>query len=344
MSALTILDGGIGNTIQDLGRFGFRHMGVGVSGCLDTYLARSASALVGNDSDAACIEIRAAGPCLQVTNTRLQLAVAGNVPILLRRATGATEEIPCWKSVTLMCGDSLEIGFIASGVAYLALAGGVASPVQLGSRSTYQRALIGGVHGGPLRTGDVLPLLALAKGTSAYAHYFAAPWCYEDAPIRVILGPQDGHFKPESIAALLNSPYQVTKEMDRMGMRLEGTPLVHVTPKAADIVSDGVTLGALQVPGNGQPIILLADCQTVGGYPKVATVISADIPRLAQLRAGQSISFNAVTLKEARAALLEREKTWQTWQRRVCFGLPEVLATTQVCDSDGAWYLDGASL
>jgi allophanate hydrolase len=128
-----------------------------------------------------------------------------------------------------------------------------------------------------------------------------------------MLGPQVEHFQPESVRAFLDSDYLVTPQMDRMGMRLQGTQLAHVTPAAADIVSDGVTPGAIQVPGNGQPIILLADCQTVGGYPKIATVISADLPRLGQLRPGHSVRFSALSAAEARQALLAREAQWQMW-------------------------------
>ena len=150
----------------------------------------------------------------------------------------------------------------------------------------------------------------------------------DECPIRVILGPQQEHFTAAALQEFVNSAYTVTPQMDRMGMRLDGPPLKHVTPEAADIVSDGVTPGVIQVPGNGQPIILLADCQTVGGYPKIATVISADLPRLAQRKPGDVLRFRAVDAEEAKAALLDLESRWRAWADTL------VQETT---DDDAAW-------
>jgi allophanate hydrolase len=317
---IEVIDGGIGNSIQDAGRFGFRHMGITVSGYLDSFLARCANALVGDQPDCACIEIRAVGPTLEVRHGRIRAALAGEVSATLRRPDGTSREVHAWASVTLFPHDVLEVGSLHGGAAYLAVTGGINSPVQLGSRSTYQRAMIGGIDGRPIVTGNLLP--CATQEHLGYREYQAAPWKYEDEPIRVMLGPQQGHFQAESVRQFLDSDYQVTSQMDRMGVRLEGFPLAHVTPEAADIVSDGVTPGTIQVPGNGQPIILLADCQTVGGYPKIATVISADLPRLGQLQPEQNIRFCAVTHARARQALLDREAQWDSWVSGIAFGLP----------------------
>jgi len=149
----------------------------------------------------------------------------------------------------------------------------------------------------------------------------------------VILGPQQEHFTAEALQEFLSSAYTVTPQMDRMGMRLEGAPLKHVTPEAADIVSDGVTPGVIQVPGNGQPIILLADCQTVGGYPKIATVISADLPRLAQRKPGDTLRFRTVDAAEAKAAFLELESRWRAWADTI---VVDTLASDGT-DDDAAW-------
>jgi len=319
---IAIIAGGIGNSIQDEGRFGFRHMGITVSGCLDPMLARCANALVGNPPDCACIEIRAVGPTLQSRRGRIRLALAGALAAKLRRVDGMLIEVPAWTSFTLDSQEVLEIAQLPGGSAYLAVSGGIESPRQLGSRSTYQRALIGGIDGQPIVTGNLLP--CPAQQHRQYREYQAAPWSHRDGPIRVMLGPQAGHFKPEAVQAFLASEYQVTPQMDRMGVRLEGPALAHVRPGAADIVSDGVTPGAIQVPGNGKPIILLADCQTVGGYPKIATVISADMPRLGQIRPGESIRFAAVGVAEARQALLAREAQWQAWADRVSPLVPDM--------------------
>jgi biotin-dependent carboxylase-like uncharacterized protein len=312
--SIEVVNAGMGNGIQDNGRLGYRHMGITVSGHLDPLLARCANALVGNAPEAACIEVRALG-VLGFFHAGGGLGGAATATPQLTRSGGEPEAVAPWTSLLLEEGDELETGYVRGGIAYVAVSGGITTPVQLGSRSTYQRALIGGVKGRLLAKGDVLPVGVLADREQGERR--APPWVYEDAPIRVVLGPQEGHFKPESVQDFLNSEYTVTPQMDRMGMRIEGPALIHRTPACADIVSDGVTPGVLQVPGNGQPIILLADCQTVGGYPKIATVISADLPRIAQLKPGQKLRFRSVTAAEARAARIECEARWQDWQNRI---------------------------
>jgi allophanate hydrolase len=319
---IEVVDGGIGNTIQDSGRFGFRHIGLSVSGCLDAYLARCANALAGNSVDSenpACIEIRAVGPRLLVREGPVRLALAGNLSATLTRAGEEREddtEVSAWKSFTLFSGDEIAFGYLPGGCAYLAVEGGIDSPVQLGSRSTYQRAGIGGVDGAPLAGGNLLPCARAASGTVETTA--SAAWEYDEgAPLRVIVGPQDALFKAESLDRFLSCDYRVTPQTDRMGIRLEGPEIVHATPENADIVSDCVTPGAIQVPGNGQPIVLLADCQTVGGYPKIATVISADLPRLGQCRPGGTLRFEAVSLAQARCALAETEARWAVWAREL---------------------------
>ena len=328
---LGVINPGLGNGIQDAGRFGYRHMGITVSGCLDRLLARCANALAGNGAEAACIEVRVMGPALRVAQGPVRVAVVGNMAPKVRRADGRQEDAPAWRSVTLDVGDVLETGTLRGGVAYIAVSGGFATPVQLGSRSTYQRALIGGIDGRLLAKGDLLPCGVPADPRQGERH--TVPWTYDESPIRVILGPQQEHFTAESLQEFLNTAYTVTPQMDRMGMRLDGPPLKHVTPKAADIVSDGVTPGVIQVPGNGQPIILLADCQTVGGYPKIATVISADLPRLAQHKPGDALRFRAVDAVEAKAALLELESRWRAWADTIVVEA----SAADGADDDAAW-------
>jgi biotin-dependent carboxylase-like uncharacterized protein len=311
-----VIDPGLANSIQDIGRTGYRHMGIAVSGCLDSLLARCANALVGNPAECACIEVRAAGPALAVRQGRVRVALTGALTATLTRCGGGEQEVHPWQSVSLDPGDELRVGFAAGGAAYVAISGGFATPLQLGSRSTYRRAEIGD----PIALDMRIPCAALPhRGTYEYS---ADPWRHDEGPIRVILGPQDDHFTPEAIAGLLNSDYKATAQSDRMGMRLEGMALAHRAPALADIVSDGATLGAIQVPGNGQPIILLADCQTAGGYPKIATVISADLPRLAQVRTGQAIRFQAVDVAQARQALQAQETRWKWWAYNIVYGVP----------------------
>lgn len=308
-------EGGAMSTVQDCGRLGFRHLGIAVSGALDTSLLACANALAGNAADAAGLEMRLLGPTLRVAEGRIRLALAGGVTARIRRATGDSETLPAWRSVTLNQHDILQIGAVQGGVAYLAVAGGIAVPLQLGSRSTYVRAALGGIAGRALRTGDRLASGDGDATGSGEGHAKAFRNSPADQPIRVLLGPQDDHFKPSALAALTGSEYLATRDLDRMGMRLAGPVLEHVSTQRAEIISDGVTPGAIQVPANGQPIVLLADCQTVGGYPKIATVIRADLPRLAHVMPGQPVRFAAVTRQQALAALRElvaAEAAWRT--------------------------------
>ena len=233
---IEVIDGKIGNSIQDTGRLGYRHMGITVSGCLDSVLARCANALVGNPPDCACIEVRVLGPTLQVKRGRVRVALAGDISATLQRADVRPQPVAAWTSITLDAGETLEIASVKGGAAYLAVFGGIDSPLQLGSRSTYQRALIGGIDGRPLLTGNMLP--CATQEPREYSEHKAEPWSHGEGAIRVMLGPQDGHFKPESVVQFLSSNYQVTPQMDRMGMRLEGVPLVHLTPEAADMIGD----------------------------------------------------------------------------------------------------------
>ena len=318
-----IIDAGFANSLQDLGRIGYRHMGIAVSGCLDPILARCANALVGNPPECALIEVRARGPGLSVRQGRVRIALAGAASAKLVRTDDAIHDVPAWQSISLDTGEKLQVGSVSGKTAYVAISGGFATPLQLGSRSTYQRADIGSA----IEVGLQIPCANLSHRG---AHEFsAAPWLHEEGPVRVMLGPQDDHFKPEAIADFLGTEYKATGMSDRMGMRLEGAALAHVTPAAANIVSDGVTPGAIQVPGNGQPIILLADCQTVGGYPKIATIVSADLPRLAQVKPGQKIRFAAVDAAQAKQALAALETRWKWWAYGVAYGLPAATAIRQ---------------
>lgn len=330
MSALVeVLDGGLGNSIQDAGRPGYRHMGIASSGFLDPLFARCANALVGNPGGAACLEIRGIGPRLRVGQGPLRLALTGNITASIVRQGGSPQELAAWSTATLDSGDCLTVGPVNGGTAYLALSGGIAVASELGSRSTYLRAAIGGLHGRLPAAGDCLPCARL--GQREYREYQAEPWTHDSGPLHVMLGPQATHFSEAALAELLGQPYTVTPESDRMGMRLSGPRLAHRSAAAADIVSDAVTPGAIQVPGNGQPIILLADCQTVGGYPKIATVISADLPRLGQCRPGEELRFAAVDLEKSAEILAAREARWQAWVNGIRPYLP-------------AGYLDEAAL
>jgi biotin-dependent carboxylase-like uncharacterized protein len=213
----------------------------------------------------------------------------------------------------LQPGEVLTVGPCRSGIGYLALAGGVDVPLVLGSRSTYARAGLGGIGGRAPRAGD---RMACGAGLGAQRQA-ARPFAHAGGAIRVLPGPQDGHFDDEAWALFVGSDYRVSREADRMGLRLQGPTLRHRAGHSADIVSEAVVPGAVQVPGAGQPIVLGVDAQTIGGYAKIATVIGADLPRLAHARPDSVLRFRAVTRAEALAARLELAASARDWMRCV---------------------------
>lgn len=315
MSALLeVLDVGFANCIQDAGRFGHRSIGVPVAGAADPVLLACANHLLGNEADTAGLEITLAGPRLKALAGPLRCALAGRLAARLSRADGTTAEVPPWHTATLFPGDTIALG-AARGTAYLALSGGFQVSPQLGSRATYARARLGGVDGRALQCGDRIACGQLES--DPWQEFRARPFHHEDGPLRVIPGPQDDHFLPEALHAFFDQAFTVGREMDRMGIRMTGPRLAHRPECGADIVSDGVTPGAIQVPADGQPILLGPDCQTVGGYPKIATVIGADLPRLAQLSPGQQIRFAAVSLDEARRARVRQHEALQRWRAAI---------------------------
>ena len=304
-AALRVLAPGLMTTLQDLGRPGYQHTGVPVSGALDPVSLRAANLLVGNAPATAALEIAYVGPMLAVEADSVRVALAGGtapIDILGREgADGGSQRLAPFESIRLARGERIRVGTLAgSATAYLAVEGGFAIAPVLGSVSTLTRGSIGGFEGRALRTGDMLPLrLAAAPEREEVA---LPPLDLAPRPrIRIVLGPQDDHFTPAGVSTLLGSTYTIAQASDRMGMRLEGPKLEH-SAKGYNIVSDGTAPGSIQVPGNGLPIILLADRQTTGGYPKIATVISADLPSLSRLAPGSKIAFEVVGIEAAEAA------------------------------------------
>jgi biotin-dependent carboxylase-like uncharacterized protein len=302
---LEIVHPGLHTTIQDRGRFGFQDLGVPTAGALDEVGLRLANALVGNRPGEACLEISYMGPVIRVTVDSLRVAVAGDVKLVIADG-GPPRPLVSNRSHRLKRGDSLTVGAVSgSSTAYLAVEGGFDLAPVMGSLSSYARAGLGPLGGKPPVAGAVLPL-RLAECRDGDDLALRKPMDYGHGPIRVVLGPQREAFTDEAIATLLNSEYRVSKEADRMGLRLDGPALGHRA--TADIPSDGLVSGCIQVPGNGSPIVLLADHQTVGGYAKIATVISADLPRLGRAVPGTVLTFAAITVPEAEAARRELEK------------------------------------
>lgn len=313
-AAFEVVQAGLGNTIQDEGRWGFRHQGVPVSGWLDADLAHCANALVGNAPQAAVLEMRAMGPALQLVRATALVAVCGQVAVRLKRAGGLVQDVGAWCSFVMHAGDCLLVGAVADGCAYLACTGGWQVPEHMGSRSTYARVGLGGLHGRALQVGDQLPFLTTPT-TLMETWRADAPFAHQPGPIRLMPGPQASHFHDDALQTLVQHEWQASAAQDRMGIRLGGVPLAHAHAGAADIVSDAVTPGAIQVPADGQPIVLLTDCQTMGGYPKIAVVIAADLPRMAHLPAGSACRFAWVDAVQAREALQQAQAAWQAWRQ-----------------------------
>lgn len=309
---LRVVQPGIGTTVQDRGRPGHRHEGMPLSGWLDGALAEAANALVGNAGGEAVLELRGTGTELQVQAGPVRLALAGSVSARVVREGGTTLALQPWHTATLHTGDRIALGMASTGCAYMAVAGGLRVAPVLGSRSSYWRAGLPGLLGRPLQPGDTLPCVS-ADDASPGEWRTRESFDWPAGPIRVMLGPQADHFTQEAIQRFLDTPWQASAEQDRMGLRLHGQPLQHTDAAAADIVSDGVTPGAIQVPANGLPIVLMADGQTVGGYPKIATIIRADLPRLAHCRAGTPLRFEAVSGEQAHQALLQQQARWRAW-------------------------------
>ena len=300
---LKVLAPGLMTTLQDIGRRGYQHLGIPVSGALDATSLRAANLLVGNPPEMGALEIAYQGPCLVALVESVRVAFAGaaaaiNVHSSEDAAVGLA--VPVLQSIRLTRGQVVRIGPLArSAIGYLAIEGGFDIAPVLGSQSTYARGGLGGFNGRALRAGDHLPLRqadAASRPEQKLPSLDLAP----PRRFRVVLGPQDDHFTIRGKQTLLDSTYTVSPASDRMGMRLLGPAIEHAG--GYNIVSDGIAPGSIQVPGNGLPIVLLADRQTTGGYPKIATVISADLPALGRLASGAKVSFEAVSIEAAEAA------------------------------------------
>ena len=310
---LEVIEPGMAAAVQDFGRFGLRRFGVPVAGALDPLLLACANLLLDNPPDSAGLEILAMGPTLLAIDGPVALVLAGEIEGRRTAPDGTVSAVPAWSAVLLAQGESLKIGAPRKGIAYLAVCGGIQSPPMLGSRATYRRAGLGGF----LTAKDRLPC-----GTPGALRQGPA-WRYEEGPIRVLLGPQDDHFPAASLKALEGADFKIAPTSDRMGLRLSGPILAH-NDKGAEIPTDGVVPGAIQVPGDGQPIVLLADGQTTGGYAKIATVISADLPRLGQARPGETLRFRLVTRDEAKKALAKRQADLAAWQGKLTGAAGEI--------------------
>ncbi|WP_438482782.1 biotin-dependent carboxyltransferase family protein [Oleiharenicola lentus] len=326
---ITVIKSGLLTTVQDLGRPGYQQFGIVVGGALDAFAARTVNTIVGNDENAALIEIAQTGPDLLFTHDALVAWTGGHFYPRV-----GSEILPKDRAVRIAAGEVVSFGFTKSGLrAWIAVAGGIDVPLVLGSRSTYRRAGIGGHKGRPLVSDDKLKLNALpergAKVLAALrsAGRRATTWSVrpdtmgEAAPLgtlRAMRGPEWEWFSTEAKKVFFETEWEATREGDRMGLRLDGPPLPLAKPR--EMISSAVNSGVVQVPAAGSLIVLLPSRQSIGGYPRIAAVAAVDLRACAQLKPGDKIRFEEITLAKAHALSLARERDFA----RVCMGLARI--------------------
>lgn len=302
-----VLQPGLLSLVQDLGRYGYQQFGVPVAGAMDLFSATVANLLADNPRNAAVLEMTMLGPQLKF-NTDAKIALTGGN--LCPSVNGLPVEM--WVTLEVKCGDVLSFMGMKQGLrTYLAIQGGIDTPLVMKSRSTYTKAALGGYLGRTLKKEDLIPIGSVERPCGIKRVLKEQIPQYPNVvTVRVILGPQADSFTQAGVETFLTNTYTVTNECDRMGYRLEGAAIEHI--KGADIISDGIAFGAVQVPGHGKPIIMMADRQTTGGYTKIAGVIAVDLPKLAQAKPGDLLNFKEVTVDEAHQLLLVQENFFQS--------------------------------
>lgn len=317
-----VLRPGLLTTVQDAGRFGFASLGIGRAGAMDDVALRLANALVGNTAQAAGLEITLLGPRLRFDEDAVIALTGADI-----EANVDGQPVPAWRPVALCAGSELDLGRMPGGArSYLAVAGGINTLPGLGSRSV---DLHGGIGGRVLHTGDSFDIANRTREASRFldrhiksgsdtvqaqlrvstAHWSLDPQPWTDTrerPIRVVTGSHFAHLDDASKRTLFNAPFRIGKDSNRVGYRLQGTALAVREP--LELISEGVVPGTVQLPPGGDPIVLMAEAPTCGGYPRIAQVIALDRPRLAQRRPGDVVRFEQIGLQQAQSGYLEREQ------------------------------------
>ncbi|MBW1776387.1 MAG: biotin-dependent carboxyltransferase [Deltaproteobacteria bacterium] len=306
MDALKVLAPGPYTTVQDPGRFGYQQVGIPVSGSLDPFSSQIANLLVGNPPESAVLEITILGP-------RLCALIDFDMALCGAEMDLSVNDAPAnrWETVRVKAGETIAVGQAKTGCrGYLAVGGGIDVPLVMGSRSTYVGASLGGYQGRCLQTGDILkihakpPLPRTRRLPEAWI-----PGSPSEITLRVVPGPQDDFFDA-ALDILFQSPYMVTPKADRMGYRLQGPALEIKEGMLRSIISEPTMPGGIQIPADRQPIILLVE-QTVGGYAKIGTVITPDLPRVAQATPGDTLRFQRVTLEDAHRIYKDHRNRFQ---------------------------------
>ena len=310
-----VIEPGILTTIQDLGRYGFSQFGVPSSGALDTFALRVGNLLVGNREGETCLEIMIGNMKLRALR-EIVIAITGAdlCPLL------NGESLEMWRTHLLLEGDVLSFKKVRSGCrAYLTVNGGFSVRKIMGSSSTYLSGKFGGLEGRALRKGDILHKPDIPSPLGKLGFRFPKDWIplwEKDVLLRVVPGPQQHHFTEKGFQTFCSSSYQVTPQCDRLGVRLEGPQIERRSDVEESIISEGLISGAIQVPGDGKPIIILTELVT-GGYTKIATIISMDLPKVAQLKPGDRLRFRPVTIEEAHSLLGEQENRLQSFKSQM---------------------------
>ncbi|RPI99729.1 MAG: biotin-dependent carboxyltransferase [Deltaproteobacteria bacterium] len=305
-AAFDVIEPGILTTVQDLGRYGFSQFGVPPSGALDSFSLRVGNLLAGNDEGEAGLETTIMGLKLKALKEVVIAITGGNLSPSLNG-----EPLEMWRSHLLAEGDILAFKGIRAGCrAYLTLGGGIAVPTVMGSKSTFLSGKFGGLNGRALKKGDVLYTEDTAQPLNRIGLPFPPAWIPplgKEAMVRVVPGPQDDHFTKPGFQTFQSSSYQVTPNSDRMGIRLDGPKIERRSDVEESIISESLVPGNIQVPGDGKPLIILNESVT-GGYTKIATVISTDLPKVAQRKPGDRIRFKPVPIEEAHELLRKQEE------------------------------------
>lgn len=306
MNKIKITKAGPFTTIQDKGRWGYQRFGISVAGAMDHFATRVANILVKNEEYAPVLESTFLGPEILFYCDEVISITGANMKPKLNN-----QPIPMWTSIKVKPGDKLSFSSVVSGLrAYIGFSKGLDIPKIMGSSSTFVRGKLGGFKGRKLANDDEINLGNKEPcSIGSYLSNKFIPVYNRENTIRVVMGPQDDYFHKESIETFLNSNYKITSEADRMGYRLDGPKIVHKT--GADIISDGIVFGSIQVPGDGSPILMMADRATTGGYTKIATVITPDLSVLAQMSPGDSINFKAVSIYQSHQIYKEYENKFK---------------------------------
>lgn len=298
---IRILKGGMLTTVQDLGRTGYQSQGFSVAGVMDVRSFRIANLLLDNPENEPVLEFTLIGPVLEFTSATIIAITGGDF-----QPTINGEPAPMYTAIYVNKGDVLKFGSARTGSrGYIAFSSYLQIPVVMGSRCTNMKSRLGGFKGRRLMAGDYINFRIKRRYLPFFLSRKLEPddFSRESAELRVVMGPQDDLFTKQGIETFLNSDYTVTSDFDRMGCRLEG-PFI-ASKDGSDIISDGIAFGSVQVPTHGKPIVLLSDRQTTGGYAKIATVASVDIPKLIQRKTDHKIRFTPITVQEAQQLYLE---------------------------------------